>query len=94
MDLWINIDNYLWPASLKIVDGLSLQALRIASWIIMIYSLLVSLVYISQAVNVDILDFNSATFSIEVFVEVVASLFALIPAFSFLNQVNAYLSYY
>ena len=60
----------------------------------MAYTLFTSFGYMIQVIYKDIIDLNWTTFNIEALVEMLSSLFAVGTAFSYLDQVNAYLPYY
>ena len=94
VDLWIYYDDFFWADSLKTVEGFSLEGLRFTSWIVMAYTLFTSFGYMIQVIYKDIIDLNWTTFNIEALVEILSSLFAVGTAFSYLDQVNAYLPYY
>ena len=93
IDLWINIETFFWPDSIKSTDEFSITFIRIASWIVIGYTSINSVNYMVDAIITDI---NTGVWNevmAQTVVKVISSIFALAPAISYLFQVNQYASY-
>jgi hypothetical protein len=93
VDLWINFESFVISDTLKTVEGFDIWFIRIMSWVVNTYSVLVATGFVAEGISVALASPGWVIGDSQTVVETMSSLFALATGINYLFQVNAYLPY-
>ena len=93
VDLWINFEAFIISDTLKTAEGFDIWFIRIMSWIVNAYSVLVATGFIAEGIAVALSSPGWVIGDTHTVVESMSSFFAIATGIMYFFQVNAYLPY-